>query len=319
MTSKKDLLSASDLGIDELKKIIALSAKVKKRREDYRNFLDGKKFAMIFEKPSTRTRVSFDIAIYELGGHSIYISPKEMQFARGESAADSARVLERYVDCIIARVNHHEFLVELSDNCSIPVINALSDIEHPCQAISDIFTISEASEAAGCDIEKVKLAYLGDGNNVCNSLLIASSMMGIDITIASPENYSVNKDILEKARKISKISGGIVRTTTDPKDAVSDVDFIYTDVWVSMGDEDDATLRSKIFSDYQLNSDLIKAAKRNCRIMHCLPAHRGEEITDEVMDGKTTAQVLVWDQAENKMHAQKAILMLMMERLEKYG
>jgi ornithine carbamoyltransferase len=296
------LLSMGDLSSRELESLITETDKIKKRPQEYRSRLDGKVMLMLFEKPSTRTRISFEAAILQLGGNAIDLDENVTQLGRGETIKDSARVLSRYADCIVARVRKHATLIELAANATIPVINGLSDLEHPCQIISDLFTIYEVAGK----LHGINLTYVGDGNNVCNSLVLGCAIAGVNLTVATPKGYEPKADIVKKALELSKLTGSKIAVMNDPKQAVKDADFLYTDVWVSMGFEAEEEARMKAFKGYQLNSELIKLAKKDCRIMHCLPAHRGLEITDDVIDSKSS---IVWDQAENRMHAQKAILL----------
>ncbi|MFH1722745.1 MAG: ornithine carbamoyltransferase [Candidatus Altiarchaeota archaeon] len=295
------LLSISDFSAGDVDSLLGETAKLKSNPEKYSESLKGKTLAIFFEKPSTRTRISFDVAIYQLGGHGLTLRPNEMQLGRGETIADSARVLSRYVDGVMARVNKQETLVELASHSTIPIINGLSDIEHPCQALSDLFTIKESAGK----LEGVKLSYVGDGNNVANSLLLACALTGVEFTCATPMGYEPNEKIYKKAKKISSK----INLSNDPIKAVKDADFIYTDVWVSMGDESEEKKRMKDLEDFQVNKKLLSKAGKNCKVLHCLPAHRGQEITDEVIDSPAS---LVWDQAENRLHMQKAILVKLM-------
>ncbi len=301
---KKDLISMVDIK-DELPEIIDLALEMKRRQQmgerEMQQVLKNRSLAMIFEKPSTRTRVSFEVAMTQLGGHALYLSPRDMQLGRGETIADTAKVLSRYVDAIVYRAFKHEMMVELAENATVPVINALDDLEHPCQIVADLMTIKEKKgELAG-----LKLAYVGDGNNVANSLMLGAAIMGMDFYIACPEGYEPNKDLTGTARKIANETGSKVVITHDPVEAVKDADVVYTDVWVSMGDEAEKEKRMKVFKPYQVNSELVKHAKQNYIFMHCLPAHRGLEVTDEVIDSRNS---VVFDEAENRLHAQKAIL-----------
>ncbi|NOZ76870.1 MAG: ornithine carbamoyltransferase [Euryarchaeota archaeon] len=259
--------------------------------------------AMIFEKSSTRTRVSFEVAMTQLGGHAIYLGAGEMQLKRGETIGDTARVLSRYVDGIMIRAYRHGDVVELGRHATVPVINGLTDLEHPCQVISDLFTIRE--KKGGFD---GKLAYVGDGNNVCNSLLLGCAMVGMDISVGRPEGYGPDGGILEKAQEIAEKTGAAIAITEDPREAVKGADIIYTDVWVSMGQEAEKEERMRAFKPYQVNAELVSAADEPL-IMHCLPAKRGYEITDEILDGPGS---IVLDQAENRLHVQKAILAMLM-------
>lgn len=299
----KHFLSIADLSPDEILHILDLSAKLKEewKKGGNKPILAGKTLGMIFQKPSLRTRVSFEMAMRHLGGHAIYLSPDEIQMGKRESVADVARVLSRYVDAIMARVFSHKDLEELARYSSVPVINGLSDYSHPCQAMGDIFTILEKRGS----IKGLKLAFVGDGNNVCNSLLFITSKLGMDMAVASPKGYEPRPDVVRKAMEFASRSGSKITITNDPVEAVRDADIIYTDVWTSMGQEAEAEERAKVFPPYQVNSALVARAKPNVMVMHCLPAHRGQEITDEVADGPHS---IIFDQAENRLHAQKGIL-----------
>ncbi len=264
--------------------------------------LRSKSLGMIFEKPSTRTRVSFEVGMAQLGGTAIYLNPADLQLGRGETLEDTARVISRYVDGVVYRAIRHENMVRLARAAAVPVINGLDDLEHPCQVIADLYTIQEATDG----LEGLRLAYVGDGNNVCNSLLLGCALSGISMTAGCPPGYEPNAEILRQAKKIAAGIGSDVELQADPKKAVEDADVVYTDVWVSMGMEEEKGQRERDFAAYQVNSELLEASGKDPLIMHCLPAHRGMEITDEVMDGKRS---LVWEQAENRLHAQKAILL----------
>jgi ornithine carbamoyltransferase len=259
---------------------------------------------MIFEKPSTRTRTSFEIAMNDLGGHGLYMSSKDLQLGRGETIADTARVLSRYVDAIVYRAFRNTDMRELAKWASVPVINALDDREHPCQIVADLLTMYDHWEGSFADHT---LAYIGDGNNVCNSLVLGAAIVGLDFVGAVPLKYRPPKDILAAATALAKKHGSSVRWETAPKSAAKGADILYTDVWVSMGDEAEEKTRTAAFKGYTIDSALLRAANPGARVMHDLPAHRGLEITDSVMDGPNT---LIWDQAENRLHAQKAILEL---------
>lgn len=298
----KTLLSMNDLSIKELGEIVKFTKDIKRNSERYSNELRGKTLVMIFEKPSTRTRISFESAMLQLGGHTIDITRDSTQLERGETIADSAKVLSRYVDAIVARVDRHDTLAELAKNSSVPVINGLSDLEHPCQAISDLFTVYEIKGG----LKGINISYIGDGNNVCHSLLLGCAMTGMNLKVASPKGYEPKKKILSSAVKISKKTGGTTKVMNDPNEAARDADFLYTDVWISMGHEKEGEKRIEAFKEYQINQKLLANAKKDCKVMHCLPAHRGMEITDDVLDGPNS---IVWDQAENRLHAQKAILL----------
>jgi ornithine carbamoyltransferase len=294
------LLSITDLNKKEIEELLRAAKILKTNPDQNSDRLKNKTLAMLFEKPSTRTRISFEVAMVQLGGHAINLNAGEIQLKRGEAVSDTAKVFGRYVDGVMARVYEHETLIELSKNSTIPVINGLSDLEHPCQIISDLFTIYE--KFGNFD---VKLAYVGDGNNVCNSLMLGCALMGINLMVATPKGYEPNREITKTAQKIS----GKIKITNDPKEAVKDADIVYTDVWVSMGSESEEEERLSKFKKYQINEKLLSNAKPGCKIMHCLPAHRGVEITD-VIDGPNS---IVWDQAENRLHAQKAVLLKLLE------
>ncbi len=297
------LLSISDIA-NELPAILARAADLKEARQrgDLDPTLAGKNLAMIFEKPSTRTRTSFEVAIHDLGGHALYLSPRDLQLGRGETIADTARVLSRYVDAICYRAFHHADEVELARWCSIPVVNALDDVEHPCQVVADLLTMRERWSGA---FRGHRLAWIGDGNNVLHSLLLGAGLVGLDLTAATPEAYAPNPQILATAQGYAARTGATIRVVRDPKEAARGADVLYTDVWVSMGEESEEAARKAAFEGYQVNDALLALAKPTAFAMHDLPAHRGLEITDAVMDGPRAA---VWDQAENRLHAQKAIL-----------
>jgi ornithine carbamoyltransferase len=266
-----------------------------------RETLRGKSLAMIFEKPSTRTRVSFEVGMRQLGGGALYLSPKDIQMGRGETIADTARTLSRYGDAIVYRAFDWKNVHELARNASVPVINALDNREHPCQILADLETIREHKGK----LKGVKVAYVGDGNNVCNSLMLGAAMVGADIAVGCPASHRPDKELTDEAHRLAKKSGSSLSIVDSPATAVADADVVYTDVWVSMGDEADQAKREKLFRPYQVNAKLVARAKKNAIVMHCLPAHRGHEITDGVIDGK---QSVVWDQAENRLHAQKGLL-----------
>jgi ornithine carbamoyltransferase len=296
-----NLISMVDIK-DNLEEILVLSAKLK--REKSGTQLSNKTLGMIFEKISTRTRVSFEVGMTQLGGHAIYLDPTSMQLKRGETIKDTAKTLSRYVDCIMARVYKHENVLELGKHADVPVINGLTDLEHPCQALSDLFTIEEAKGSFD-----VKLAYVGDGNNVCNSLLLGASMVGMDMSVGCPEKYVPDENIFKQAQEFAGETGAKIEITSDPIEAVSGADIIYTDVWTSMGSENEEKQRIEDFKDYQVNSRLIEAANGPL-IMHCLPAKRGQEITDDVLDSDNS---IVFEQAENRLHAQKALLCFLLK------
>jgi ornithine carbamoyltransferase len=260
---------------------------------------------MIFEKPSTRTRVSFEVGMWQLGGYALYLSAGDLQLGRGESIADTARTLSRYVNGIMARVFAHQTILDLVKYSSVPVINGLSDFTHPCQGLADLFTIHERKGR----LRGLKLAYVGDGNNVAHSLLYGSSKVGMNITLACPKEYEPDPEVVSKAKKEGRRSNCRVEVTNDPKEAVREADIIYTDVWASMGKEKEREKRVKILKPYQVNSKLVRGAKEDYIFMHCLPAHRGEEVTNEVADSKNS---VIFDQAENRLHTQKALMALIM-------
>ncbi|SDF63729.1 ornithine carbamoyltransferase [Methanolobus vulcani] len=299
----KHLISMADLTHDEINELLDMAEDLKEKRlrGKVTDLLKNKSLGMIFEKSSTRTRVSFEVAMCDLGGHALYLNARDMQLGRGETVGDTSEVLSRYLYGIIARVYSHETVKQLAEHSSIPVINALSDKEHPCQILADLLTIREyKSKIAG-----LKYAWVGDGNNVCNSAIIGGALMEMEVAVACPPGYEPDEDIVELAREL----GGNITITNDPNEAAKDADILYADVWVSMGDEDEREKRLKDLAPYQINNELVEQAKPDVIVMHCLPAHRGEEISAEVMDGPHS---VVFDQAENRLHAQKALLMKMM-------
>jgi ornithine carbamoyltransferase len=293
------LLSIADLTPDEVESLIKDAIKLKAR--GWLTLLKNKTLAILFEKPSLRTRVSFEMAMRQLGGEAIYLSPAEVGLGTRESIPDVARVLSRMVDGIACRTFAQKNLEVLAQYGSIPVINALSDYEHPCQALADLLTIYEHKGK----LKGLTLAYIGDGNNVAHSLMLACAMVGVNFRIASPKGYSVKKEVLAKARRYSKDSGAEIICTEKPAEAAKGVDIAYTDAWTSMGQEAEAELRRKVFADYQINDKLLSLAKRNVIVMHDLPAHHGEEVAKGLLDSKRS---VVFDQAENRLHAQKAVL-----------
>jgi len=303
----KHLLSIADLSADEIWQVLNLARelKVEWQRGGNKPILKGKTLGMVFQKPSLRTRVSFEMGMIHLGGQALYLSPAEIKLGVRESVPDVARVLSRYVDGIMTRVFAHKHIEELAAYSRVPVINGLSDYNHPCQALTDIFTIWEKLGK----LRGLKLAYVGDGNNVAASLLFAAAKVGMDIAVASPEGYELGDDVVELGREFAAQSGSKVELVREPAAAVRGADVIYTDAWVSMGQEEETTRRLKDFVPYQVNAALVAQARSDAIVLHCLPAHRGQEITDEVADGP---QSVLFDQAENRMHAQKAILALLM-------
>jgi ornithine carbamoyltransferase len=264
--------------------------------------LAGKTAALVFQKPSLRTRVSFEVGMLQLGGHALYLSPAEIQLGQREGVADAARVLSRYVQVVVARVFLHDEVAGLAQHASVPVINALSDLEHPCQALADLLTLQERFG----NLQGLTLTYVGDGNNVANSLLLAAPRVGMHVRVATPDGYEPPASIVAQAFEESERMGGSVELFRDPHEAVRGADAVYTDAWYSMGQEHEAELRQPIFAPYQVNAKLMAEAAERAIILHCLPAHRGHEITDDVLDGP---QCAVYDQAENRLHAQKALLL----------
>ncbi|MFC2035809.1 ornithine carbamoyltransferase [Chloroflexota bacterium] len=295
----KDLLSISNLNGDDIHSLIVNAVDMK--AEGRLSLLNGKTLAIYFEKPSLRTRVSFEVAMRELGGQAIYLSPAEVGLGEREPVSDVARVLSRYVDAIAARTFSHRTLEVLASYSSVPVINALSDLEHPCQALADLLTIYEKKGELG----SLTLAFVGDGNNVAHSLLLAASLAGMNFNIASPAGYVVQDGIFHQAREYAKVTGAEIFCTTEPRLAVSGADIVYTDVWMSMGQEAEAQERRSIFANYQVNSELLSLAKEDAILMHPLPAHRGEEVAEDILD---SLESVVFDQAENRMHLQKTLL-----------
>lgn len=303
----KNLISINDLSQEEVAQILETAEIMKLRHYSHEEqpLLKGKVLGMIFQKPSLRTRVSFEAGMIQLGGAAIYLGPEDIKLGQREATKDIAQVLSRYVDGIMARTFSHEIILELANYSSVPVINGLSDLLHPCQILGDLLTIKEKKGR----LSNLKLAYLGDGNNVAHSLLFGAVKVGMDIVLATPSNYEPKSEIVEQAKKDAKKMGSKVEIINDPLKAAEEADIIYTDVWTSMGFEKERETRKNVFRPYQINQDLVNRAKDDVIILHCLPAHRGEEITDEVIDGPHS---VVIDQAENRLHAQKAILALLL-------
>lgn len=295
---KRDFLTLMDLSSDEIVFLLKKAIELKSGRYAQKCPLIGRSIGLLFEKASTRTRVSLEVGIYQLGAQAIYMSPKDTQIGRGETIHDSAKVLSRYLDAVVIRTYSHNTLMEFASYSSIPVINGLSDLHHPCQILADLMTIVEKKGRP----EDIKLAYIGDGNNVANSLIEAASLMRLNLVVACPEGYEPDHNILKKAKALSNSR---ITIMTDPKKAAYKADVLYTDVWVSMGQEEEAAKKKRKFKGYQLNSKLLSYAKKDAIVLHCMPAHRGEEITDEVIDGP---QSVVFDQAESRLHTQKALL-----------
>lgn len=293
------LLSVSDIK-DDVKYILDLASKIKAGETEEKP-LEGKTLAMIFQKSSTRTRLSFDVGMYQLGGRAIFLSSNDLQMGRGEPISDTAKVLSRFVDGIMIRAIKHSDVEELAQYSDVPVINGLTDLEHPCQALADMLTIKEHLG----DWEGKKICFVGDGNNVSNSLLLIAPLLGMDMSMACPKGYEPNEDILKTAREYASENNTEITITDDIGLALQNVDVVFTDVWVSMGDEEEAEQRKKDFAPFQVNSDLMGLANEGALFMHCLPAIRGQEVTSDVIDGP---QSVIYDEAENRMHAQKAVL-----------
>ncbi|NPV71822.1 MAG: ornithine carbamoyltransferase [Firmicutes bacterium] len=303
----RDFISVHDFTVEEVEQVFETTRFLKmlsKTGQPYHP-LEGKTLGMIFTKPSTRTRVSFEVAMYQLGGHPLFLSSQELQLRRGETIADTARVLSRYLDGIMIRTFSHDDVVDLAEYASIPVINGLTDLLHPCQAMADVFTIIEKKGTA----KGVKMVFLGDGNNVANSLMYAGAKTGMHVVICSPKGFEPAAGIVAKASEDARETGAKIEVMNDPREAVRGADVIYTDVWASMGQEAEHDRKATAMKPYQVNSEILNLAKPDVMFEHCLPAHRGEEVTDEVMDGPHS---IVFDEAENRLHVQKAILALVM-------
>jgi len=307
--AKKDLISIHDLTAEEIRVILDLAADLKKKQQngEKHEYLWAKSLAMIFEKPSTRTRVSFEIGMWQLGGLAINLDSETIGLGTRESIGDVAKTLSRFADAILFRTFAHSKVLELAEHATVPVINGLSDLTHPCQALADLQTVQEKKGR----LEGIKFAYIGDGNNVCHSLMFAAAKTGMDLYIATPPGYEPDPEIVKLAFDDAKQSGVEIEISNDPVIAAKDADVIYTDVWASMGQEKEKAKRAKIFQPYQINSQLACLAKDDYIFMHCLPAHRGEEVSAEVIDGPNS---VVFDQAENRLHAQKAILVALLNK-----
>lgn len=301
---KSDFISILDIDRYELEELLSEAHQLKrqKRAGTPHLLLAGKTLAMIFEKSSTRTHISFEVGMNQLGGHALFLNARDMQIRRGEEIRDTARAASRYVSGMMIRAYKHETIEEYAKYATIPVINGLSDREHPCQLLADIMTMQEHFGST----ENLRVAWVGDGNNVCNSLILSTVLTGLEVTVSTPKGYEPDEDIVAKARSL----GGKVTLIREPETAVKDAQVIVTDTWVSMGDEGEKDERINVFRDYTVDADLMKRASPDARVLHCLPAHRGEEITDEVMEG---GQSLVWDEAENRLHAQKALLVRLLK------
>jgi len=297
----RNFIQSFDFDAAEMKTILELARKIKASPLGYRDYLHGRVAALIFEKPSTRTRVSFEAGYVSMGGHVIYLGPNDVKLGVREDIADMARSLSRYIDVAILRTFSHRAILEFARHFGKPVVNGLSDMEHPCQALSDFFTIQESLGG----IKGKKIAYVGDGNNVCHSLLLTAARLGAQVVYATPKAHAPNPKIMQVVRHEAKRTGAKIQGFTSPAPAVRGADILYTDVWVSMGEESKAASKKEQFKDFQVNQALVRKAKKTVKIMHCLPAHRGEEITNEVLEGSNS---IVFDQAENRLHVQKAIL-----------
>jgi ornithine carbamoyltransferase len=303
----RNFLSIDDLSPSELAELLDLAEKVKAQPADYAGKLAGLSVAQIFEKPSTRTRVSFEVGIAELGAHPVVLSSSELQLGRGETIEDTGRVLSRYVDAVVLRTFGQERLEGLARTATVPIVNALSDFEHPCQALADLMTIQERKgRLAG-----LTLTYVGDGNNVAHSLLLGGAKVGMQVRVATPPGYEPIPQVVQRAQEIGEETGGGAMVTHDPAQAATGADVLYTDVWASMGQEGEAVERTLVFQAYRLDRAAVERAHPDVIVMHCLPAHRGQEITDDVIDGPHS---VVWDQAENRLHSQKALLLRLLDR-----
>jgi ornithine carbamoyltransferase len=297
----RDYLSVDDFSTDEIKSILRLTADMKAHPKRYRNVLDGKMMALIFEKPSLRTRTTFTVGIKQLGGDSLLLMPADINLGKRESVFDVAKNLERMVDGIMIRTFGHDICEGLASHASIPVINGLTDLEHPCQAMADIFTIIEHRK----NLKQLKISYIGDGNNVAHSLMLIAAKLGTTMCVGTPESHKPAQAVVDRAAAIAAETGATIFWTGDPIEAARDADAIYTDTWTSMGQEAEAEERRRIFAPYQVNRELFSHAKPEALFMHCLPAHRGEEVTDEIIDSPNS---VVFQEAENRLHAQKAIM-----------
>ncbi|MGG4212076.1 ornithine carbamoyltransferase [Paenibacillus sp. FSL L8-0638] len=303
----RDFLELDDYSPEEIQYLIDLAVEIKrkhKNRETYQP-LKGKTLGLIFEKSSTRTRVSFEVGMYQLGGHALFLSKNDIQLGRGEPISDMAQVMSRYLDGIMIRTFGHDNVVELAHYASVPVINGLSDLAHPCQVLADYQTLYEQKGK----LKGLKLAYIGDGNNMAHSLLIGGAKLGVHVSIASPAGYEPDPSVVAASREIAKQTGSEIVITQNPQEAVQDADAIYTDVWASMGFEEEQKERELAFADFQVNEELVKLAKPDYLFLHCLPAHRGEEVSAGVIDGPNS---VIFDEAENRLHAQKALLVALM-------
>ncbi len=304
----KDFISLHDLTKEEIENLIKLSIELKTdlKKGIQHKILKDKTLGMIFSKSSTRTRVSFEVGMTQLGGYPLFLSANDIQLGRGETIYDTAKVLERYLDGIMIRTYSHDDVIELAKHADIPVINALTDLLHPCQVLADLQTVYEKKGT----LENLKFTYIGDGNNMAHSIMYGCGKMGIDCAIASPQGYMPNQEVIDNAKEDFKKSGADLIITEDPVEAIKNADIVYTDTWVSMGQEDEKAERIKIFMPYQINKELFKNAKSDALFMHCLPAYRGYEVTEDVIDG---ANSVIFDEAENRLHAQKAVMATLMQ------
>ncbi|MED0686867.1 ornithine carbamoyltransferase [Anoxybacillus ayderensis] len=299
----KDFLTLADYSKEEIEYLLHLALELKEKQQNGERYtpLSGKTLAMIFEKPSTRTRVSFEVGMVQLGGHALHLSSRDLQIGRGETIADTARVLSEYVDAIMIRTFEHEKVEELAHYATIPVINGLTDDDHPCQALADLLTIYEVKGK----LQGLKLAYIGDGNNMAHALMLAAAKVGMHCAVASPKGYEPKEAVVKEAKRSADESGATIVVTNDPYEAIADADVVYTDVWASMGQESEANERMHVFAPFQVNETLVQQAKSDFMFLHCLPAHRGEEVTEGVIDG---VRSYIFQQAGNRLHAQKALL-----------
>jgi ornithine carbamoyltransferase len=301
---KKDFISIRDLTAREIENIFSIADSIKRSPQIHTKSLKGKSVGLVFQKPSTRTRISFEVGCWQLGANCLYLG-SDVKLGVRESIKDVAKTLSRYLDVIVARMFGHQDILDLAKNATIPVINGLTDLLHPCQVLADLYTIREKKKK----LRGLTLAWIGDGNNVCHSLLYGCAKMGINLSIATPKGYQPNAKILKQAGAFALRSKARISLTNVAQEAAEGADIIYTDVWASMGKESEAVTRKRVFKHYQVNSKIMSKAKKNCLFMHCLPAHRGEEVTDQVIDSKRS---IVFDQAENRLHVQKAILLLLL-------
>ncbi|GIO67599.1 ornithine carbamoyltransferase [Paenibacillus cookii] len=303
----RDLLELDDYSTEEIQYLLDLAIELKRKQKNGEVYqpLKGKTIGLIFEKSSTRTRVSFEVGAFQLGAHALFLSKNDIQLGRGEIISDTAQVLSRYLDGIMIRTFGHNNVVDLAKYATVPVINGLSDLAHPCQVLADYQTILEHKGK----LKGLKLAYIGDGNNMAHSLMIGGAKLGVHVSVASPEGYEPDAEVVKASREIAKETGAQIVVTRSPQEAVKDADVIYTDVWASMGFEEEQKIREAAFKDYQVDEELAKGAKSDYLFMHCLPAHRGEEVSEGVIDGKNS---VIFDQAENRLHAQKALMAALM-------